>query len=94
MSRLLARLVPILFAALLALTGRAARAEPPAMKEHQQHPRLEVASKDGRYSVAVGGFFQARYAATFPFGVCVASGMLMRPSMHLNTRIAVGCSAR
>ena len=35
------------------------------MKEHQQHPRLEVASKDGRHSIAVGGFFQARYAATF-----------------------------
>lgn len=53
MPRLLARLVPLVFAALLALIGRGARAEPPAMKEHQQHPRLEVASKDGRYSIAV-----------------------------------------
>lgn len=64
MLHLLARIVAILFVALLALTGRAARAEPPAMKEHQQHPRLEAISKDGRYSVAVGGFLQARYAAT------------------------------
>ena len=64
MHRLLARIVALLFAALLALTGRAARAEPPAMKEHQQHPRLEAVSRDGRYSVAVGGFLQARYAAT------------------------------
>jgi hypothetical protein len=65
MPRRLARFVPLFLAALLALLGRGARAEPPAMKEHQQHPRLEVASQDGRYSIAVGGFFQARYAATF-----------------------------
>ena len=29
-----------------------------------------------------------------PSGVCVATGMLMRPSMHLSTPMAVGCSAR
>lgn len=46
-----------------ALAARSARAEPAAMKERQQHPRLEVVSKDGRYSVAVGGFLQARYTA-------------------------------
>ena len=61
----IARLLPLLAALWVALVAPAARAEPPAMKEHRQHPRLEVASPDGRYSVAVGGFFQARYAAAF-----------------------------
>ncbi|MBL9102000.1 MAG: hypothetical protein JNL82_13635 [Myxococcales bacterium] len=58
-------LVPLFAAALTLLPGGSARAEPPAMKERQTHPRLEVASKDGRFSVAVGGFLQARYAAEF-----------------------------
>jgi len=58
---------------LSALLARSARAEPPAMKEQQQHPRLEVASADGRYSVAVGGFFQARYAAGFTAGALESS---------------------
>lgn len=60
-----ARVLPALLVGALALLGRVAQAEPPAMKEHQHHPRLEVLSKDGRYSVAIGGFLQARYAATF-----------------------------
>lgn len=58
-------LLPLLVALLTALFTSIARAEPPAMKEHQHHPRLEVTSRDGRYSVAVGGFVQARYAAEF-----------------------------
>lgn len=62
---LLPLLLPLLVALLTALFAGLARAEPPAMKEHQHHPRLEVASKDGRYSVAVGGFLQARYGAAF-----------------------------
>ena len=60
-----ARVLTVALAGALALLPGSARAEPPAMKEHQHHPRLEVLSKDGRYSVAIGGFIQARYAATF-----------------------------
>lgn len=62
---LLPLVLPLLMALLTALLSALARAEPPAVKEHQSHPRLEVVSRDGRYSVAIGGFFQARYAAAF-----------------------------
>jgi hypothetical protein len=50
------------------LWAGSAAAEPSAMKEQSQHPRLEVVSKDGRYAVAVGGFLQGRYAAEFSHG--------------------------
>lgn len=64
-SLLLPLVLPLLMGLLTALLSALARAEPPAMKEHKSHPRLEVVSRDGRHSVAIGGFFQARYAAAF-----------------------------
>lgn len=59
------RAAPLLVLLVALLSARGAGAEPPAMKEQEHRPRLEVVSKDGRYSVAVGGFFQARYGARF-----------------------------
>lgn len=44
------------------ITPTLARADPPAMKERNEHPRLEVRSVDDRFSLAVGGFFQVRYS--------------------------------
>lgn len=46
------------------LTTSVARADPPAMKERAGHPRLEVRSRDDRFSLALGGFLQARYEAS------------------------------
>ncbi len=59
---LIRALAPV--AAAVMLLAQPAWAEPPAMKENASQPRLEVASKDGRYSVALGGFLQARYTAS------------------------------
>ena len=54
----------LVIAAVLALLPRVARAEPPAMKEREGHPRLQVRSHDDRFSLALGGYLQARYTAS------------------------------
>ncbi len=56
--------VAMLFALAAVLAPAVARADPPAMKERARHPRLEVRSRDDRFSLALGGFLQARYAAS------------------------------
>lgn len=52
------------FALAAVLAPNVARADPPAMKERARHPRLEVRSHDDRFSLALGGFLQARYGAS------------------------------
>ena len=54
----------VIIAIVLALVPRVARAEPPAMKERERYPRLQVRSHDDRFSLALGGYFQARYTAS------------------------------
>lgn len=49
------------FSISLLATTTPAMAEPPMMKEQSVRPRIEARSKDGRYSVALGGFLQGRY---------------------------------
>jgi len=80
--------VAALALALSGLGAATARAEPSAMKEQSQHPRLEVVSQDGRYAVAVGGFLQARYAAGFSHdGVESSSFGIPRTRLYVFGRI-------
>lgn len=52
-------LVTLLLVAFV-LTPSVARADPPAMREEAAEPTVEIASDDRDYTLAIGGFLQAR----------------------------------
>jgi hypothetical protein len=57
----------LIFAILFSASWRA-HAEPPSMKEQSVKPKIQAVSPDGRYSVSLGGFLQARYTGILAEG--------------------------